>query len=306
MPAPRRIRTLSIVEQGSQTIKNLPDRHFVPGTDRPVRVPRAPVAVATGNAQYALNAVHGSMLERNPGMAGKSFYAESGVRGPRVQFLEGQYGALMTDRELTSRELDHFEGQHGMKPLALPVGTAPVAIVVNENSPLKDLSQAQLRKVFFAKNRPSWRDLGVDREGYPVPVVAQFGGAAQAVTKGLGENGFPNRVHNHADYALVRTEVNTNPDAIGIVPLSYQQSSQMKVVSVDGNQPTLDNLIKDKYEFSTPINLYVRPDRRGQIPEDDRPYYQALYQHFGTKEGATELWEQAQIFPQVGRMKRGI
>ena len=161
--------------------------------------------------------------------------------------------------------------------LRTPVGINGVAIVVHPSNPVNDLSLVQLRDIFSGRVL-DWRALGSDNG--EIQLVSREDGSGSRIL-------FEERVMADERVSLtavvmpssadVAAYVARRPEAIGYVsrsevapwlaataaeaaatPAVAGDWPQLKVVRVEGQLPTIENLIEQRYSLIQPLYLVTR------------------------------------------------
>jgi phosphate transport system substrate-binding protein len=139
-----------------------------------------------------------------------------------------------------------------------------MAVIVNINSPLKDLTKRQVEQIFtgdvtdwsaiggnpgtisiYTRNTSSgtysdWKDLAMKKRDY-APSSQKMAGNEQ-----------------------IAAEVAKNPNGIGYVGLAYIEAPGIHVVSVDGMTPTKENVLAKKYPYARPNFYYTNGEPTGE------------------------------------------
>jgi len=139
-----------------------------------------------------------------------------------------------------------------------------MAVIVNENSPISDLTLRQVEQIFtgdvtdwsavggaagrisiYTRNTSSgtysdWRELAMKRRDY-APSSQKMAGNEQIVA-----------------------EIAKNPSGIGYVGLAYIKAPGIKVVSIGGSVPTKESVLKKTYPYARPTFYYTNGDPAGE------------------------------------------
>ena len=62
----------------------------------------------------------------------------------------------------------------------------------------------------------------------------------------------------------IAAEVAKNPNGIGYVGLAYLKAAGIKVVSIDGVQPSKETVLSKKYAYARPTFYYTNGDPTGE------------------------------------------
>jgi len=139
-----------------------------------------------------------------------------------------------------------------------------MAVIVNENSSIKDLTVRQVEQIFtgdvtdwsavggspgtisiYTRNTSSgtysdWKDLAMKKRDYA--------GSSQKM----------------AGNEQIAAEVAKNPNGIGYVGLAYIHAPGIKVISIDGQTPGKENVLSKKYPYARPTFYYTNGAPAGE------------------------------------------
>jgi phosphate transport system substrate-binding protein len=139
-----------------------------------------------------------------------------------------------------------------------------MAVIVNANSPLTDLTKRQIEQIFtgdvtdwsavggnagtisvYTRNTSSgtysdWKDLAMKKRDY-APSSQKMAGNEQ-----------------------IAAEVAKNPNGIGYVGLAYINAPGIKVISIEGGLPTKESVLSKKYPYARPNFFYTNGDPTGE------------------------------------------
>lgn len=151
-----------------------------------------------------------------------------------------------------------------------------VAVVVNPECTVEDLTIEQIRKIYTGEIT-NWKEVG--GKDAPIVVVSReegsgTRGAFTEITKVMTKNEAGEEVDNTTKEALVQGStgavmqtVATTPNTIGYVSLG-SLSDTVKALKVEGVGPTSETVLSGEYKISRPF-LYVRG---GDLTEAARMY----------------------------------
>ena len=197
----------------------------------------------------------------NPGVSFE-IAAEGSTTGITA-IIDGTADIGMSSRRAKATELSggSAEGKT-LKPII--VCYDGMAVIVNENSPIKDLTKRQVEQIFtgdvsdwsavggnpgtisiYTRNTSSgtysdWKDLAMKKRDY-APSSQKMAGNEQ-----------------------IAAEVAKNPNGIGYVGLAYIHAPGIKVVSVEGGTPNKESVLSKKYPYARPNFIYTNGDATGE------------------------------------------
>ncbi|MBN2167644.1 MAG: phosphate ABC transporter substrate-binding protein [Actinobacteria bacterium] len=196
--------------------------------------------------------------EKNPGA--RVDVQGGGSSAGLTQLQEKIVDIANSSRELSGSELEADLTDH---KIAFDI----IAIIVNPENPLKNLTGGQLKGIFTGKIR-NWKELGGEDRQIVVVVRDQASGTREMFDeKALGSTkekpveSFPSAIEGTSN-GFVRQVVATTPNAIGYVSYGFIDKS-VKAVSLEGTQPTVENAINGKYGMGRWLHMFTRGEVDG-------------------------------------------
>lgn len=176
----------------------------------------------------------------------------------------GVRGVVMETISLggASRPLKEKEIKLGV--IAHTVAWDAIAVIVNKNNPVTDLSSQTLKDIFTGDIR-SWKEAG--GPDMPIVVITSHEGSA---TKEVVNEIVMGKQPWSPEAVLVNStrdevgKVVDNPWGIGAVSVSFADQDKIKVVSVDSVMPREDSVKKGKYKIARPLNLLTLGPAQGE------------------------------------------
>ena len=158
------------------------------------------------------------------------------------------------DIGLSSRALKDDEKASGLKETI--VALDGIAIIVNPQNPVKDLSLEQIAKIYTGEIT-NWKDVG--GEDAEIVLIGREAGSGtrdgfEAITKTKDACQYRQELTSTGD---VITTVSQNPDAIGYASLSSVKDT-VKAVTVGGVAPTEDTVKDGSYVIQRPFVLVTK------------------------------------------------
>jgi len=163
----------------------------------------------------------------------------------------GLYQFGMTSRELTPAEL-------GMGLTERLIAIDGIAVIVNSQSPVRDLTLEQIRGIYTG-TITDWSQVSGDKSG-AIAVVTREEGSG---TRGAFEEmvGFPGMLRSGAvegpSTGAVRSNVAGNVNAIGYISVGSVDGS-VRAIAVGGVEPTAANMAAGLYGIARPFILLYR------------------------------------------------
>ena len=172
------------------------------------------------------------------------------------------------DIGLASRPLKEEEKAKGLSQTTIALDG--IAIIVNENCPVEDLSVEQIASVFTGKIN-DWEELGGNGE------IVCIGREAGSGTR----DGFESMTKTTDKCVLkqeltstgaVITAVQNNQNAIGYASLAAAEGQAgIKILAVGGVPCSADNITNGSYAIQRPFNLITRDD--GTLSEAAQAFF---------------------------------
>ncbi len=223
------------------------------------------LASAADEVRYSGSSTIGQSILDAAG-ARSAFEAKSGIKFTLFEVPGSGKGieALLAGRANVagaSRPLKADE--KAKKILGTIIGYDAVAVFVNKDNPVRDLSKEQLKGIFTGKIK-NWKEVG--GKDAPIAVNTEIQGAKRATMEMFNE-----LVMDKAPYAPGFKEIDLPKDQIievarnanGIGTPSFgllaavpaDVRAKVKAISVDAIAPTADNIQSGAYLISRPLNL---------------------------------------------------
>ncbi|RKD25306.1 phosphate ABC transporter substrate-binding protein, PhoT family [Caminicella sporogenes DSM 14501] len=180
------------------------------------------------------------------------------------------------DIGMASRNLKEKEKEWGLTQHVIAYDG--IAVVVNPNNPVKELTKEQIAKIFKGEIK-NWKEVGgPDKE---ILVVSREAGSG---TRGAFEEivGIENAVREDALVAegngAVKANVASKEYAIGYLSFAYLDDS-VKALKVDGAEPTVENIKAGNYKISRPFLMVTK----GEIKPAAKAYLDFILSDEGQK-----------------------
>ena len=160
-----------------------------------------------------------------------------------------------------SRELKDKEKSAGA--MATPIALDGIAVVVNGGVPVDNLSIDQVAKIFTGEIR-NWSGVGGPDKAIVVVNRDEASGTRAAFLELCLEEALGDDVKFILDAITVEsngdmvTKVGATPDAIGYCGFGYidrARNAGAKEISVDGSDPTVDNVLSGSFPISRKLNI---------------------------------------------------
>jgi phosphate transport system substrate-binding protein len=223
------------------------------------------IAAAADEIRYSGSSTIGQSILDAAG-ARSAFEAKSGIKFASLEvpgsgkgieaLLAGKANVAGASRPLKADE-------KAKKVLGTVIGYDAVAVFVNKDNPIDDLSKEQLKGIFTGKIK-NWKEVG--GKDAPIAVNTEIQGGKRATMEMFNE-----MVMDKAAYGAGFKEIDLpkdqivevarTPSGIGTPSLGLLAAipadlrAKVKAISVDGIPPTPENIQSGAYLISRPLNL---------------------------------------------------
>lgn len=152
-----------------------------------------------------------------------------------------------------------------------PVAWDALAIIVNKNNPVSNLSSKQIEKIYTGK-LSNWSQVGGNNA--PIHLYVRQGnisGVGYAIRQYLFANG-QQKFTTQAKYKVkssgpLERAVESDPQAMGITGVSSARKRNVKIIGFDGKTPTFENVKAGKYGLYRPLYLVTSPTPSKQVKD---------------------------------------
>jgi len=191
--------------------------------------------------------------------------------------INGSTDIADASREMKEEEFQQAQAQ-GFTPVEHVVALDAIAVMVNPNNPVDQLSIPQISDLFTGRIT-NWQDVG--GEDRPVILASRESNSGTYVyfLEKVVRRGDPNSDDLFSPEALllpsseiIGLEVSQNPNAIGYDGLGYV-TPQQKTVKVARDEagpfvpPTVETAKEGSYPIARPLYMYTRGEPTGAIKE---------------------------------------
>jgi phosphate transport system substrate-binding protein len=183
-------------------------------------------------------------------------------------------------RLMKPEEIDGFEKQYGYKPTQIRVAVDGLAVFVNKDNPLKELTMPQVDAIFSktrkggaAEDITTWGQLGLTGAWAAKP-ISLYGRNSASGTYGyfkehaLYKGDYKDTVKEQPGSAAVVQGITADKFAIGYSGIGYKTSDvkSLKLAAKDGGEfvsDDADNVYSGKYPLARFLYVYVNqaPDK---------------------------------------------
>lgn len=140
------------------------------------------------------------------------------------------------------------------------VGWDAVVVIVHPANPVSDISRSKLKDVFNGRIT-NWKELG--GQDLPITVVARKG-RISGVGRMVRELLFENPEHDFTDRAVIKRSsgpveqlVEQKRHAIAFTGVSSAKKRTVKMLAIDGKEPSAENIARGRYILYRPLYLVL-------------------------------------------------
>lgn len=198
---------------------------------------------------------------KNPGVSFE-IAAEGSTTGIAA-IIDGTAQIGMSSRRAKTTEVSAAQAK-GVTMNPIIVAYDGIAIIVNANSPVKNLTKRQVEQI-FAGDITDWSAVGG-----PAGKISIY---TRNTSSGTYSD-FKDLAMKKRDYAAssqkmagneqITAEVGKNPNGIGYVGLAYIHDAGIKVVSIEGLIPDKASVLAKKYPYARPTFYYTNGEATGE------------------------------------------
>ena len=198
---------------------------------------------------------------RNPGVSFE-IAAEGSTTGIAA-IIDGTAQIGMSSRRARPTEVSAATAKGvSLKPLI--VAYDGMAVIVNANSPIANLTLRQVEQIFTG-DVTDWSAVG----GRPGKISVytrntSWGTYSDWKDLAMKKRDYAKSSQKMAGNEQIAAEVAKNPNGIGYVGLAYLKAEGIKVVSIDGVTPSKETVLAKKYAYARPTFYYTNGEAAGE------------------------------------------
>ncbi len=241
---------------------------FLLGCPSPTQPPVEGTVVIRGSSIFGEELAHALVAEYQKDHPNVVFVLETkGSASGFAALLAGECDIAAASRMPTRDELQQAKSR-GIRMIERVIGSYGVAIIVNSNNPVKNLSRRQVRDVFTGAVR-DWKPLG----GLEAPVQVCIRDAAAAAHLGFRGMAMENKPYASAaqtftNYAQLVEAVARDPGGIGYSSMGLARRAGVAAVSIQGVQPDLFSVNEGHYPYARFLTLYTNKQKQTAAATD--------------------------------------
>jgi len=141
-----------------------------------------------------------------------------------------------------------------------------IAIIVNAANPLTTLTKRQVEQVFTGDVR-TWDELGIRAASGPISIYTRntaSGTYADFKALAMNKRDYAPTSQKLAGNEQIVAEVAANPNGIGYVGLAYINVPGVKVVAIEGDLPSKESVLANRYPYARPNFFYTNGEPQGE------------------------------------------
>lgn len=201
-----------------------------------------------------------------------------GGSGVGIAALErGSVDIANASREMKPEEIEQTKRQTGMEPKEFVVGHDAVAVYVNKDNPIDEITEEQLEQIFAEDGTTSnWSQLGIQIPGVSDDTIVRVSRQSSSGTYEF----FREHVLKKKDFKLGSRDMNgskevvelvgTTKTAIGYSGMGYATPAvkMMKVARKAGEPtfaPTVENTLNKSYPLARSLLVYTLGEPQGEV-----------------------------------------
>ncbi len=183
--------------------------------------------------------------------------------------INGGTDICEASRPMKDKEKEQIRQRHGKDVKEIPVALDGVAIYVNDSSPIKELSRAQL-KAIYTGSYSNWRDVGGKDERI-VPYSRENNSGTYVFFKEhvLNNEDYAREIQTLPGTAAVVNAVSKDPASIGYGGIAYAQGIRAVPIKRDDASaavhPSLETVQSGQYPLSRNLYFYTVGEPAGDV-----------------------------------------
>jgi phosphate transport system substrate-binding protein len=139
-----------------------------------------------------------------------------------------------------------------------------MAVIVNENNPIKSLTKRQVEQI-FAGDVNDWSAVGGNPGKFSIYTRNTSSGTySDWKDLAMKKRDYAPSSQKMAGNEQIAAEVGKNPNGIGYVGVAYIEAPGVKAVPIDGHMPTKEEVLKKTYPYARPNFYYTNGEPSGE------------------------------------------
>ena len=198
---------------------------------------------------------------KNPGVSFE-IAAEGSTTGIAA-IIDGTAQIGMSSRRAKTTEVSAAQAK-GVTMNPIIVAYDGIAIIVNANCPVKNLTKRQVEQI-FAGDITDWSAVGGPAGKISIYTRNTSSGTySDFKDLAMKKRDYASSSQKMAGNEQITSEVGKNPNGIGYVGLAYINDAGIKVVSIEGLVPNKASVLSKKYPYARPTFYYTNGEPTGE------------------------------------------
>jgi phosphate transport system substrate-binding protein len=196
--------------------------------------------------------------------AGVSFeIAAEGSTTGITAIIDGTAQIGMASRRAKATEVSAAQAKGvNMKPTI--VALDGIGVIVNSGNGVTGLSKRQVEQI-FAGDITDWSAVGGSSGKISLYTRNTSSGTyGDFKTLAMNNRDYASSSQKMAGNEQIVAEVSKNPNGIGYVGLAYLHENGVKVLAIDGKEPTKETVLNHSYLYSRPTFFYTNGEPTGE------------------------------------------
>lgn len=233
--------------------------------------PEAPArgkVLVKGSNTFGEELAHGLVAEYRKDHPDVAFDLESkGSASGFAALLAGECDIAAASRLPDNNELQQAKSR-GIEMIDHVIGSYGVAVIVNTNNPVRNLSRQQVRDLFTGVVR-NWKQLG----GPEAPVHLYIRDPISATHLGFRELAMENKPYAQAaqtftNYAQLVEAVVQDPSGIGYSSMGLAARAGVTALSISGMPASVISVNEGQYPYARFLRLYTDKNKESPAASD--------------------------------------
>jgi phosphate transport system substrate-binding protein len=187
-------------------------------------------------------------------------YGMAALRSGQCDIAAASRAAIDEELELTK--------QSGIQMNEIVLGAYSVAVVVNANNPVTNLTKDQVHDIFTGKIT-NWKDVG----GPDAIIVIYIRDPISGTHLGFKEVAMKNEPYAshpqlHTNYSALVQAVGADANGIGYSGIEQAKVPGAKMLSIEGVQPSTETVNSGKYPYARTLRFYTNKASESQATKD--------------------------------------
>jgi phosphate transport system substrate-binding protein len=201
-------------------------------------------------------------MKKNPGVS--ITVGESGSGNGAKSIINGTCDIANMSRPMKTEEKEAAASKK-VNALEHVVAYDGLSVIVHPSNPIKDLTKQQVRSIYMGEIK-NWKELGgPDQKIVVISRDTNSGTYETWETKVMKAEKITDKAEYVGSNGAIRQRVLDTPAAIGYVGLAFTEG--VKIVTVDGIEPTPETVLDKSYPIARPLYMYTngQPDASSHV-----------------------------------------